>query len=69
MSNNTDIKKTINKPAQIGFQSKTSHTTIKKMNENYKRGHNSRVIVSSIPNIIDLSQKTKLLWPGQENTI
>jgi len=22
-----------------------------------------------IPNIIDLSQKTKMLWPGQENTI
>ena len=22
-----------------------------------------------IPNIIDLSRKTKMLWPGQENTI
>jgi hypothetical protein len=27
------------------------------------------ITVRNIPNIIDLSRKTKMLWPGQENTI
>ena len=27
------------------------------------------MVMHPIPNIIDLSRKTKMLWPGQENTI
>ena len=36
---------------------------------NYGTRHTVLWSCTHIPNIIDLSQKTKMLWPGQENTI
>jgi hypothetical protein len=35
----------------------------------YSTRHTARWSCTHIPNIIDLSRKTKMLWPGQENTI
>ena len=31
--------------------------------------HRPMVMHTHTPNIIDLSRKTKMLWPGQQNTI
>jgi hypothetical protein len=35
----------------------------------YSTQHTTLWSCTHIPNIIDLSRKTKILWPGQENTI
>jgi hypothetical protein len=35
----------------------------------YDMRHTTLWSCTHIPNIIDLSRKTKMLWPGQENTI
>ena len=35
----------------------------------YGTPHTTLWSCTHIPNIIDLFQKTKMLWPGQENTI
>jgi hypothetical protein len=35
----------------------------------YGTRHTALWSCTHIPNIINLSQKTKMLWPGQENTI
>jgi hypothetical protein len=35
----------------------------------YGTRHTALWSCTHIPNIIDLSRKTKILWPGQENTI
>jgi hypothetical protein len=35
----------------------------------YSTWHTALWSCTHIPNIIDLSRKTKMLWPGQENTI
>jgi hypothetical protein len=35
----------------------------------YSTRHTALWSCTHIPNIIDLSRKTKMLWPGQENTI
>ena len=35
----------------------------------YGTRHTALWSCTHIPNIIDLSRKTKMLWPGQENTI
>ena len=35
----------------------------------YGMWHTALWSCTHIPNIIDLSRKTKMLWPGQENTI
>ena len=35
----------------------------------YGTRHTALCSCTHIPNIIDLSRKTKMLWPGQENTI
>jgi hypothetical protein len=35
----------------------------------YGMQHTTLWSCTNIPNIIDWSRKTKMLWPGQENTI
>ena len=37
--------------------------------DDYGTRHTALWQYTHIPNITDLSQKTKMLWPGQENTI
>jgi hypothetical protein len=39
------------------------------LKNNYGTWHTALWSCTHIPNIIDLSRKTKMLWPGQENTI
>ena len=49
---------------------KNNYLTLKVKGEgHYGTWHTTLWSCTHIPNIIDLSRKTKMLWPGQENTI
>jgi hypothetical protein len=47
----------------------TLRSTVKVPQGHYGMWHTALWSCTHIPNIIDLSQKIKMLWPGQENTI
>ena len=50
---------------------KNNYLTLKSKSHegHYGMQHTTLWSCTHIPNIIDLSRKTKMLWPGQENTI
>ena len=57
-------KKILFKNNYLTFRSK-----VKAHEDHYGTRHTALWSCTHIPNIIDLFRKTKMLWPGQENTI
>ena len=53
------------------YNSKINYLTLRSKSHegHYGMRHTTLWSCTHIPNIIDLSRKTKMIWPGQENTI
>jgi hypothetical protein len=47
----------------------TLRSKVRSHEGHYGTQHTALLSCTDIPNIIDLSRKTNMLWPGQENTI